>query len=74
MLITAKPMEEPDELQIPSSQLATPAADYPSPAHPLSLSENQTANRLGTFLTNWNSLTTDKWILQAVSGYRIPFL
>lgn len=67
-------MEEPDELQIPTSQLATPAADYPSPAHPLSLSENQTANRLGTFLTNWNSLTTDEWILQAVSGYRIPFV
>ena len=40
VLSTAKPMEEPDELQIPTSQLATPAADYPSPAHPLSLSEN----------------------------------
>ena len=54
-------------------QLPT-AADYLSSAPSLSLSVNQTANRLGTFLTNWNLLTTDKWILQAVSGYKIPFL
>ena len=32
------------------------------------------AHRLRTFLTDWNLLTTDEWILQAVSGYKIPFL
>ena len=74
-LSTAKPAEGPDERQILTSQLTTPtAADYLSLAPLLSLSVNQTANRLGTFLTNWNLLTTDKWILQAVSGYKIPFL
>ena len=75
MLSTAKTAEVPDERQILPSQQTTPtAADYPSSAPPLSLSVNQTANRLGTFLRNWNLLTTDKWILQAVSGYKIPFL
>lgn len=74
MLSTAKTMKVPDERQILPSRLATAAADYLSSAPPLSLSDNQTANRLGTFLTNWNSLTTDEWILQAVSGYKIPFL
>ena len=75
MLSTAKRAEEPDERQILPSQLTTPtAADYLSSAPPLSLSVNQTANRLGTFLTNWNLFTTNKWILQAVSGYKIPFL
>ena len=64
----------PDGPQIPPSRLALPAADYPSSVHPRSLLENQTANRLGTFLTNWNFLTTEKWVLQAVSGYRIPLL
>ena len=71
----SKTAEVPDERQILPSQQTTPtAADYPSSAPPLSLSVNQTANRLGTFLRNWNLLTTDKWILQAVSGYKIPFL
>ena len=74
-LSTAKTTEGPDKHQILTSQLTTPtAADYLSSAPPLSLSVSQTANRLGTFLTNWNLLTTDKWILQAVSGYKIPFL
>ena len=76
-LSTAKPAEGPDEHQILTSQLTTPtAADYLSSAPPLSLSVNQTANRTAniTSLTNWNLLTTDKWILQAVSGYKIPFL
>ncbi|PFX30979.1 hypothetical protein AWC38_SpisGene4194 [Stylophora pistillata] len=68
VLSTAEPVEEPGAPQLPASRLTTPAADYLSPAHPLFLSENQTANRLGTFLTNWNILTTDKWILQNVSG------
>lgn len=74
MLSTAKTMEVPDERQILPNPLATAAADYLSSAPPLSLSDNQTANRLGTFLTNWNFLTTDKWILQAVLAYKIPFL
>ena len=74
VLSTAKTVEVPDECQILASRLATAAADYLSSAPSLSLSDNQTANRLGTFLTNWNLLTTDKWILQAVSGYNIPFL
>ena len=75
MLSTAAPAEVPDERQILTSQLTTPtAADYLLSAPPLSLSVTQTANRLGTFLMNWNLLTTDQWILQAVSGYKIPFL
>ena len=53
MLSTAKTVEVPDERQILPSPLAT-AADYLSSAPPLSLSDNQMANRLGTFLTNWN--------------------
>ena len=76
MLSTAKTMGVPDECQILPSRLATATAtaDYPSSVPPLSLSVNRTANRLRTFLANWNLLTTDKWILQAVSGYKIPFL
>lgn len=66
----------PEEHHILTTQLTTPtAADNLSSAPlPLSLSVNQTANRLGTFIAKWNLLTTDKWILQAVSGYKIPFL
>lgn len=74
LLNSAEPMEGSDGTQIPPSQLAIPAADYPSSVHPLSLPENQTANRLGTFLTNQNFLTTHKLVLQAVSGYKIPIL
>ena len=46
VLSTAKTVELPDERQILSSQLATAAADYPSSTPPLSLSDNQMANRL----------------------------
>lgn len=46
----------PDERQILPSLLATAAADYLTSAPPLSLLDNQMANRLGTFLTNWNLL------------------
>ena len=67
-------MEEPDEPLIPIRQLTTTAADYLPSAHPLTLSDCQTANRLGTFLENWNLITTDRWVLHAVSGYKIPFL
>ena len=63
---------EPDGHPTPTSQLATTVADYPPRPH--SLSDSQTANRLGTFLTNWKLLTSDKWTLQAVTGYKIPFL
>ena len=38
------------------------------------LKKNQGIPRLETFLTNWNLPITDKWIFQAVSGYKIPFL
>ena len=74
LLNSAEPMEGSDGTQIPPSRLATPAADYPSSVHPLSLPENQTANRLGTSLTNQNFITTDKLVLQAVSRYKIPIL
>ena len=72
VLYTAKCIVEPDRHPTPTSQLATTAADYPPRPH--SLSDSQTANRLGTFLTNWKLLTSDKWTLQAVTGYKIPFL
>ena len=50
MLSTAKTAEVPDERRILTSRLTTPAvADYPSSAPPVSLSVNQTANRLGTY-------------------------
>ena len=74
LLTKTEPVEEPGAPQLPTCRLTAPAVDYPSPAHPLFLSENQTANRLGTFLTSWNILTTDKWILQTISGYKIPFV
>lgn len=49
VLSTAKTMELPDERQILPSRLATAAAaDYPSYAPPLSLSDSQMANRIGT--------------------------
>ena len=71
---TAKTAELPDERHILSSRLKTPtAADFLSSTPPLSLSVNEAANRLGAFLPNWNLLTTEKWILQAVSRYKVPF-
>lgn len=60
VLSTANTVEVPDEHQILTSWLATTASDYLSAASPLSLSDNQMPNRLGTFLTNWNLLTMDK--------------
>ena len=72
VLNTAKRIVEPDGHPTPTSQLATSAADYPPRPH--SLWDSQTTNRLGTVLTNWKLLTSDKWTLQAVTGYKIPFL
>ena len=72
VLNTAKRIVEPDGHPTPTSQLATTVADYPPRSH--SLSDSETANQLGTFLTNWKLLTSDKWTLQAVTGYKIPFL
>ena len=62
----------PDGHPTPTSQLAITVANYPPRPH--SLSDSQTANRLGTFLIDWKLLTSDKWTLQAVTGYKIPFL
>ena len=67
-------MEAPDEPLISIRQLAKTSADYLPSTHPLTLSDKQTANRLGTFLANWKLITTDRWVLHAVSGYKIPFL
>ena len=74
MLNTVGPVEAPDEPLIPIRQLTTTSADYLPSTHPLTLSDKQTANRLGTFLANWKLITTDKWVLHAVLGYKIPFL
>ena len=35
---------------------------------------NQVAGRLSLFLTNWAVLTTDKWVIEAVKGFQIPFI
>lgn len=74
MLNTVRPVEAPDEPLIPIRQLTTTSADYLPSTHPLTLSDKQTANRLGTFLANWKLITTDRWVLHAVLGYKIPFL
>ena len=34
---------------------------------------SQVARRLSLFVTNWEVLTTDKWVIQAVIGFQIPF-
>jgi len=34
---------------------------------------NQVAGRLSLFVTNWKVLTTDKWVLETVKGFQIPF-
>ena len=74
LLRTAKTVEAPDRRHASNQSSSNNSSWLFVICSPLSLSENQTANRLGTFLTNWNLFTTAKWILQAVSGYKIPFL
>jgi len=32
------------------------------------------AGRLGMFIDTWKVLTSDLWVLQAVKGFRIPFV
>ena len=32
------------------------------------------AGRLANFVNTWEVLTKDKWILQAVTGFQIPFI
>ena len=49
MLSTVRPVEAPDEPLIPIRQLATTSANYLPSTHPLTLSDKQTAKRLGTF-------------------------
>ena len=49
MLSTVRPVEAPDEPLIPIRQLATTSANYLPSTYPLTLSDKQTANRLGTF-------------------------
>lgn len=55
-------------------QLTTTSADYLPSTHPITLSDKQPTNRLGTFLANLKLITKDRWVLHAVSGYKIPFL
>ena len=68
MLSTAKIEEVPDERQILTSQLITipTAADYVSSAPPCHFLSIKRQTDLKLFLRNWNLLTTNKWILQAV--------
>ena len=35
---------------------------------------SQVAGRLSRFVTNWEVLTTDKWVIEAVKGFKIPFI
>ena len=74
MLNTVRPVEAPDEPLISIRQLTTTSADYLPSTHPITLLDKQPANRLGTFLANLKLITTDRWVLHAVSGYKIPFL
>ena len=71
MLNTVRPVEAPDEPLISIRQLTTTSADYLPSTHPITLSDKQPANRLGTFLANLKLITTDRWVLHAVSGYNI---
>ena len=32
------------------------------------------AGRLGYFVDTWKVLTSDPWVLQAVKGFKIPFV
>ena len=32
------------------------------------------AGRLSHFLSNWEAITQDEWVLQTITGYRIEFL
>ena len=32
------------------------------------------AGRLSHFVKNWQALTTDKWVIKTIQGFRIPFL
>ena len=34
----------------------------------------QVAGRLSHFLHNWEVLTTDKWVIETVKGFQIPFV
>ena len=34
----------------------------------------QVAGRLSHFLHNWEVLTTDKWVLETVKGFQVPFV
>lgn len=71
MLNTVRLVEAPDEPLIPIRQLTTTsAALYSSPYTFGQTNGKQTRN----FLANWKLITTDRWVLHAVSGYKIPFL
>lgn len=49
--------------------------DYNIPnMHNINVPQLKTACRLQHFINNWKLITSDKWILQTVSGYQIPFL
>ena len=37
----------------------------------LSINSTKLAGRLTQFLTNWEQITQDRWVLQAISGYQL---
>ena len=59
-----------DSNQAASNNLSQLSALYLSPYTFGQTNGKQTRN----FLANWKLITTDRWVLHAVSGYKIPFL
>ena len=47
--------------------------DYPFPTLHLKHCPEITTGRLVHFLNNWRVITQDNWVLQTISGYKIPF-
>lgn len=48
--------------------------DYPFPTLHLKHCSEITTGRLVNFLNNWRVITQDNWVLQTISGYKIPFI
>ena len=53
--------------------IKTMCKPYDSPPNTSAQLSNQVAGRLSLFVTNWEVLTTDKWVIQAVKGFQILF-
>ena len=63
---------EPATPLVPAlATLPTPAVD--NPLDPRHTGIHRTANRLSACLPAWKNLTNDRWVLQTVMGYSIPF-